>query len=76
MEKMLSVWIDDMGQRHMPVSQMTIQNKALNLFNFLKNQQEEEIDENFVASRGCFEKLKKKTTYHSQHPHNRRGSLC
>jgi hypothetical protein len=40
MEKMLSVWIDDMGQRHMPVSQMTIQNKALNLFNFLKNQQE------------------------------------
>jgi hypothetical protein len=29
--EMLSVWIDDMGQRHMPVSQMTIQNKALNL---------------------------------------------
>jgi hypothetical protein len=41
----------------MPVSQMTIQNKALNLFNFLKNQQEEEIDENFVASCGWFEKF-------------------
>jgi hypothetical protein len=23
MEKVLSVWIDDMGQRHKPVSQMT-----------------------------------------------------
>jgi hypothetical protein len=44
---MLSVWIDDMGQRHMPVSHMTIQNKALNLFNFLKNQQEDEMDESW-----------------------------
>jgi hypothetical protein len=59
MEKVLSVWIDDMGQRHMPVSQMTIQNKALNLFTFLKNQHGEEIDKNFVASSGWFEKLKK-----------------
>jgi hypothetical protein len=53
------VWIDDMGQHHMPVSQMTIQNKALNLFNFLKNQQKEEIDKNLVASHGWFEKFKK-----------------
>jgi hypothetical protein len=37
---------------------MTIQYKELNLFNFLKNQ-EEETDENFVASRGWFEKFKK-----------------
>jgi hypothetical protein len=58
MEKMLSVWVDVMGQRHMPVSKMTSRNKALNLFNFIKNQQEEEIDENFVASRGCFEQFK------------------
>jgi hypothetical protein len=36
----------------MPVSQMTIQNKALNLFTFLKNQHGEEIDKNFVASSG------------------------
>jgi hypothetical protein len=42
--EMLSVWIDDMWQCHMPVSQMTIQNKAINLFNFLKNQQEEETE--------------------------------
>jgi hypothetical protein len=40
----LSVWIDDMGQRHIPVSQTTIKNKALNSFNFLNNQQEEEIE--------------------------------
>jgi hypothetical protein len=45
--EMLSVWIDDMGQRHVPVSPMTIQNKALNLCNFLKNQQEEEIQRKF-----------------------------
>jgi hypothetical protein len=32
MEKILSVWIDDTGQYHMPVSKMTIQNNALNLF--------------------------------------------
>jgi hypothetical protein len=49
--EILSVWIDDMGHRHMPVSHMAIQNKAFHLFYFLKNQQEEEIDENFVASR-------------------------
>jgi hypothetical protein len=35
------------------------------LFNFLKNQQEEEIDENFVASRGWFEKFKKRSNIHS-----------
>jgi hypothetical protein len=56
MEKILSVWIDGMGQRHMPVSQMAIQSKAFNLIYFLKKQQEEEIDENFVASREWFEK--------------------
>jgi hypothetical protein len=62
MEKVLSVWIDDMGQRHMPVSQMTTQNKALNLFNVLKDQQDEEMDENFVASCGWFEKFKNDLT--------------
>jgi hypothetical protein len=36
MEKMLSFLIDDMGQHHTPVRQMTIQNKELNLVNFLK----------------------------------------
>jgi hypothetical protein len=46
----------------MPVRQMTIENKALNLFNFLKNQQEVEIDENFVASHGWFQKFKKYLT--------------
>jgi hypothetical protein len=30
-----------MGQRHIQVSKMTIQNKALNSSNFLNNQQEE-----------------------------------
>jgi hypothetical protein len=64
MERMLSVWIDDMG-RHMPVSQMTIQNKALNLFKFLKNQQEEEINENVMASRGWLETFKKRSNTHS-----------
>jgi hypothetical protein len=32
------------------------------LFNFITNQQEEEIDENFVASRGCFEQFKNDLT--------------
>jgi hypothetical protein len=36
------------------------------LFNFLKNQ-EEETDENFVASRGWFEKFKKWSNIHSIH---------
>lgn len=65
MEKMLSVWIDDMGQRNMPVSQMTIQNKALNLFNFLKNQEAGELEETFAASRGWFEKFKNRSKIHS-----------
>lgn len=54
-----------MSQRHMPLSQMVIQEKALFLFNHLKSIQTEQIMENFGASCGWFEKFEKRARIHS-----------
>ncbi|XP_042306478.1 zinc finger protein with KRAB and SCAN domains 8-like [Sceloporus undulatus] len=64
MERLLSVWVDDMRQHHMPISQLAIQHKALSLFHQLKAQ-EEGTTETFVASRGWFHKFKKRARIHS-----------
>ncbi|XP_017784923.1 PREDICTED: tigger transposable element-derived protein 1-like [Nicrophorus vespilloides] len=65
MEKMLGVWVDDMTQRNAPLTQTVIQRKALTLFHQLKEQESEKTSETFVASRGWFEKFKKRATIHS-----------
>ncbi|XP_036596148.1 tigger transposable element-derived protein 1-like [Trichosurus vulpecula] len=60
MENMLSIWVDNMVQHHMPLSQTLIMQKALSLFEHLKAQAGEESIKTFVASRGWFEKFKKR----------------
>ncbi|XP_051825075.1 tigger transposable element-derived protein 1-like isoform X1 [Antechinus flavipes] len=60
MENMLSVWVDNMVQHNMPLSQALIMQKALSLFDHLKAQAGEESSKTFVASRGWFEKFKKR----------------
>ncbi|XP_068919169.1 tigger transposable element-derived protein 1-like isoform X2 [Petaurus breviceps papuanus] len=60
MENMLSIWVDSMMQHHMPLSQALIMQKALSLFDHLKAQAGEESSKTFVASRGWFEKFKKR----------------
>lgn len=60
MEKLLIIWIEDKNKRRMPMSQMTIQEKALSIFGNLKNGDTDETAEDvtFQASRGWFEKSK------------------
>ncbi|XP_043830605.1 tigger transposable element-derived protein 1-like [Dromiciops gliroides] len=65
MENMLSIWVDNMMQHHMPLSQALIMQKALSLFDHLKAQAGEESSKTFVASRGWFEKFKKRNKINS-----------
>ncbi|XP_056665822.1 tigger transposable element-derived protein 1-like [Monodelphis domestica] len=65
MENMLSIWVDNMVQHHMPLSQALIMQKALSLFDHLKAQAGEESGKTFVASRGWFEKFKKRNKINS-----------
>nr|XP_046908652.1 putative CENPB DNA-binding domain-containing protein 1 [Dermatophagoides farinae]XP_046908653.1 putative CENPB DNA-binding domain-containing protein 1 [Dermatophagoides farinae] len=60
MEKLLFIWIQDNNKRKIPMNQMTIQQKALSIFENLKNDQTDESvkDITFQASRGWFEKFK------------------
>jgi hypothetical protein len=59
MEKMLSFLIDDMGQHHKPVRQMTIQKKELNLFKLFKELTRRGDRQNFRGFLWIFEKFKK-----------------
>lgn len=66
MERLLNIWIEDMHQRNCPCSLMTIQMKAVSLFEDLKKKfgpsAENEV---FSASRGWFERFKKRSGLHS-----------
>ncbi|XP_066489716.1 tigger transposable element-derived protein 1-like [Tiliqua scincoides] len=66
MEKRLSIWIEDQTQHCVPLSQLTIQEKARSIFAYL---QEHEGDgsatETFQASRGWFEKFKRRINLHN-----------
>lgn len=68
MESILCMWIEDQNQRRMPLSQMLIQNKALSIFNDLKNNSAStsgEIFEEFEASRGWFSRFKTRANLHN-----------
>lgn len=67
MEKLLIIWIEDNNKRRMPMSQMTIQEKALSIFENLKNGYTDESAEDvtFQASRGWFEKFKNRFNLHN-----------
>lgn len=60
MEKVLIMWIEDNNNQKIPMSVMTIQEKALRIFENLKNADTDESAEDvtFQASRGWFEKFK------------------
>ena len=59
MEIFLGIWIEDNNQRRVPMSQMTIQEKAKSIFENLKsgNTDESMEDVPFQASRCWFEKF-------------------
>lgn len=64
MEKRLSIWVDDQTQRNMPLSQKIIMEKAKSIFHFIQNENGDE-SESFMASRGWFDRFKKRSNLHS-----------
>lgn len=64
MEKRLSIWIEDQAQRHIPLSQMIIMEKAKSIFLHIQ-QEEGDFSETFSASRGWFDRFKKRQHLHS-----------
>lgn len=65
-EKLLSTWIFDLNDKHIPVTTRIIQEKAKSLFGDLKQKaSEEEIGQTFNASQGWFERFKKRFRLHS-----------
>jgi hypothetical protein len=52
MEKLLVLWIDDMTQRHLPLTESLIRYKAKSLFDELSA--DEDGSNDFTASRGWF----------------------
>lgn len=70
MERLLSIWIEDLNQKCIPISQMEIQAKALSLYEDLKANDEVENEasgaiEPFTASRGWFFRYKERTGIHN-----------
>ncbi|XP_050503374.1 putative CENPB DNA-binding domain-containing protein 1 [Diabrotica virgifera virgifera] len=67
MEELLIIWIEDNNTRRIPMSPMTIQEKALRIFEKLKKEDTEESveDVTFKASRGWFENFKKRFNLHN-----------
>lgn len=70
MERLLSIWINDLNQKRVPLSQMEIRAKAVSLYNDLKTIDNVEnqgggSNENFTASRGWFFRFKQRTGIHN-----------
>lgn len=67
MERLLSLWIDDLNKKKIPVSQQLIQEKALSLYDDLKAAEGEDAPtrkREFVASRGWFDRFKRRFNLH------------
>ncbi|XP_017891414.1 tigger transposable element-derived protein 1-like [Ceratina calcarata] len=65
MEKALSIWIDDCCQKRIPLDGNIIKQKALKIYKHLKEQGESSVNPDFVASKGWFEKFRKRFAIHS-----------
>ena len=62
MERMLRLWVEDQTHRNMPLSQAIVQAKARSLWEAVK---EEGSTEEFSASRGWFDRFRKRASLHS-----------
>ena len=68
MERLLMIWLEDQNQRHIPVSLALVQEKARCLFNDIKARRIAsgvECNEDFNASRGWFNRFRKRANIHS-----------
>jgi predicted transcriptional regulator len=65
-EKVLNVWIQDQVSHDIPLSPGLTQAKTQTLFNIMKDENgETSAEETFGASRGWFDKLKKRSNLHN-----------
>lgn len=60
MEKLLSIWIDESTKQQTPLDGNVIKQKALKIYDYLKKNGESAVDPEFVASKGWFERFKKR----------------
>ncbi|XP_067138393.1 tigger transposable element-derived protein 1-like [Centruroides vittatus] len=60
MEKALNIWIDDCLKKRIPISTNTIKQKSLKIYNYLRENGEQSTSRNFVASKGWFQRFKKR----------------
>ncbi|CAH2327286.1 tigger transposable element-derived 1-like [Pelobates cultripes] len=58
-EKRLSIWIDDELERNMPLSQAILMEKAKSIYAHVQSQ-DPDVMESFAASRGWFDRFKKR----------------
>ncbi|XP_066255898.1 tigger transposable element-derived protein 1-like [Euwallacea similis] len=65
MEKALSIWIDDNCQKRIPSDGNIIKQKALKIYKHLKEHGESSVNPDFLASKGWFEKFKKRFAIHT-----------
>jgi transposase-like protein len=64
MEKLLTMWMEAQIQKHVPLSLMTIQAKARNLFENAKRKYPEGVQA-FAASSGWFSRFKERSGFHN-----------
>lgn len=63
MENLLTIWIEDLNQKRIPVDTTTIKQKALRIFNRLTSNQENKNE--FSASGGWFSKFIERHNFHN-----------
>jgi hypothetical protein len=63
MEKLLVLWVDDMNQNNVPVTQVVILNEAKSLFDEIC--EESGSTETFMASKGWFNQFKNRSKIHN-----------
>lgn len=60
MEEAVGIWIEDSSQKIIPLDGNLIEQKALIVYKHLKEYEESSVNPDIVASRGWFEKFKKR----------------
>lgn len=63
MENLLTIWIEDLNQKRIPIDTTTIKQKALRIFNRLTSNQENKTE--FSASGGWFSKFIERHNFHN-----------
>jgi hypothetical protein len=64
MEKLLSIWMEDQAQKHVPLSMQLVQAKAKSRFKDIKVKYPDST-QTFSASRGWFQRFRNRAGFHN-----------